>query len=118
MGNKCLGTNKKEMDRLLSIYDNEDFVSKVYEYMDGDTSNIKSIEDLGRVYKESLNQIDVASSQQEEVEGLVLSAFTHDEQKEIVDNILYLAAWDEESRSVREYDDIQFIDIETKNKKT
>ncbi len=112
MGNKCLGVNKKEMDRLLSIFDNEEIVSVVYEYLDGDSSGIKNMEDLGRVYQQSLNDIEIASSQQEEVEGLLLSAFTYDEQKEIVNNILYLAAWDEDSKSVREYDDIQFIDIE------
>jgi hypothetical protein len=112
MSNKCLGVNKKEMDRLLSIYDNEPVVSVVYNYLDGDTSHIKTLDDILDVQDEKYESVDKASAQQEEVDNVPLSAFTYKEQLEIVDNIVYLAAWDEETKSVKEYEDIQFIDIE------
>ena len=102
--------HKAEFERLLGFSIPPLQIEKVFDYMNGDTSSIKTREDFIKVLKKSIDESRKKSANVAKLKTTVsnraLAKFTPDQIDELVDNILFLASWDGDSQSILEIENI------------
>jgi len=92
---------KKEYKRLLQYSNIPAFINKVFDYTNGDTKGIKSKEDFNKVLKSALDTVIKSPALKDTTSKLPLSRFTFEQREELVDNIIFLTAFDGDSQSLK-----------------
>ena len=115
MGIKCANESHEDYKALINLLDNKVVVGMVWDDLDGKVSHIKTIDQLKEAAKTAIAKVKVpkkkAATQQEGIPGIPLSSFSHEQRSELTDNLIFLAAWDENTQSTKDIEDITFKGI-------